>query len=74
MNIKENLDLVNVLCPGDQGISLEGVTASKNGLIKLTARQVAHIRENTPEHAAGGLLMIAEVHPGKVSIETVCKL
>jgi hypothetical protein len=69
--VEENLDVTNAICPGDLGINLDGITASKAGLIKLTGRQVARIRENAPECAAGGFLMIAEISPCSIVIENL---
>jgi hypothetical protein len=73
-DIEAHLDVNNAICPGDLGISLEGITASKEGLQKLTERQVKAIRENHPDAAAGGRLLIAEVRAQSVLVETVGEL
>lgn len=66
-----HLDIANAILPGNLGISLEGITASREGLIELTSRQVKAIREHAPDAAAGGNLIVAEVHQGRVAVETV---
>lgn len=66
-----HLDIANAILPGDLGISLEGITAGREGLIELTSRQVKAIREHAPDAAAGGNLIVAEVHQGRVAVETV---
>lgn len=66
-----HLDIANAILPGNLGISLEGITASREGLIDLTSRQVKAIREHAPDAAAGGNLIVAEVHQGRVAVETV---
>ena len=67
------MDVNNALLPGDLGVSLEGITASRGGLITLTGRQVSAIRKHAPNAAAGGNLLIAEVHPHRVTVETAAK-
>lgn len=64
-----HLDVNNAVLPGDMGISLEGITASREGLTELTRRQVKAIREHAPDAAAGGNLLIAEVRPRSMAIE-----
>lgn len=66
-----HLDIANAILPGNLGISLEGISASREGLIELTSRQVKAIREHAPDAAAGGNLIVAEVHQGRVAVETV---
>lgn len=64
-----HLDVNNAVLPGDMGISLEGITASREGLTELTRRQVKAIREHAPDAAAGGNLLIAEVRSRSMAIE-----
>lgn len=66
-----HLDVANAILPGDLGISLEGITASRDGLTELTRRQVKAIREHAPDAAAGGNLLIAEVRPRSIAVESV---
>lgn len=66
-----HLDIANAILPGNLGISLEGITASREGLIDLTSRQVKAIREHAPDAAAGGNLLIAEVRPRSIAVESV---
>jgi len=68
-DVEEHLDLQNVICPGDLNITLEGVSASKAGLVVLTGRQVKAIRDSAPECAAGGNLVIAEIRPRSILLE-----
>lgn len=69
-----HLDVSNAIIPGDLGVSLDGITASREGLVDLTRRQVMAIRENSPDSAAGGYLLVAEVRHSKVTVETVARL
>lgn len=66
-----HLDIANAILPGNLGISLEGITASREGLIELTSRQVKAIREHAPDAAAGGNLIVAEVRPRSIAVESV---
>lgn len=66
-----HLDVNNAVLPGDMGISLEGITASREGLTELTRRQVKAIREHAPDAAAGGNLIVAEVRPRSIAVESV---
>ena len=66
-----HLDIANAILPADLGINLEGISASREGLIELTSRQVKAIREHAPDAAAGGNLIVAEVRPRSIAVESV---
>lgn len=65
-----NRFIESALCPGD-GVPLDGIMATRAGMIELAGRQVRHLREVHPTCAAGGCFIVAELTRESLSLETL---